>query len=830
MKFIELELVGYKRMMLVGITYFKITPTEAIQLILGTNGSGKSSLLDELTPLPGSNKDYSKEGSKTIKIEHKGSTYILKSTFEPHRHSLLRDKVELNPGGTQTVQKELVKDIFGITPVIHELLTGRVRFTNMPVASRRTWLTNLSNTDFSYAISVYNKAKQKLNDTSGALRLAKKRLVVESSKMYSPEDQDRIEKRVEETHELLQALIELRKPLDENLDNLKLNQDIFVSQVKSISKTLIKKLTQFKSRNSYTDAESIDKAIVDLQAKEAVGRLLIDEKHQRHLKVLEAIEVLKETGTDGIDGLNSRILSLKQDQNGLWTKKTRFTDIHPNPSIALIAIDHIKESIENILEDLPNNSSRYYSKATYKGLEIKRDSLQRDLTNLEYDRKAAEKELLHLESHKHSGELQCPSCSHRWTKGFDLAKYEACQDRIEKHSKTILEHSERLSETQSMLLSVTEYFEKYKALKRLESTLPVLDVLWIHIEENKLFFDNPNRILIDIEAFIKDINLDIKYHEVQLEIDRLEDLKKTAEFVGNQNLDKLIGEKEEIEASTHEITLGITRSITELSLAKFLKKEAEDIGSLSASLEGLEVSLDKNMKSTVETLRRTHFNEAVRSIQSTLALREQSLSELRNQKTVINDITSQIEYLEYSEICLKAVVKELSPTEGLIAEGLFGFIKVFLDQINSFIRKIWTYSLEVKCCQLSSDGKVELDYEFPISIKNDEIIVPDISLGSTAQKEVIDLAFKMISMKYLGLTDSPLFLDEFASSFDEAHRGGAIEVIKNITEQQNFSQLFMISHYNSIYGALTNAQVCVLCPDNVVIPKGSSYNSHVVIN
>ena len=74
MKIISLCLVGYRRFALNNIRTFTINPSEPIQMILGTNGSGKSSLIKELTPLPADSADYSSDGSKTIKILHHNNT------------------------------------------------------------------------------------------------------------------------------------------------------------------------------------------------------------------------------------------------------------------------------------------------------------------------------------------------------------------------------------------------------------------------------------------------------------------------------------------------------------------------------------------------------------------------------------------------------------------------------------------------------------------------------------------------------------------------------------------------------------------------------------
>ena len=68
MRIERLELFGYKRLMLANIQHFIYTPTSPYQLVLGTNGSGKSSILFELTPLPGHSSNYTKDGYKDITI------------------------------------------------------------------------------------------------------------------------------------------------------------------------------------------------------------------------------------------------------------------------------------------------------------------------------------------------------------------------------------------------------------------------------------------------------------------------------------------------------------------------------------------------------------------------------------------------------------------------------------------------------------------------------------------------------------------------------------------------------------------------------------------
>ena len=69
-----------------------------IQIFIGTNGSGKTSLLNELHPLPAIRSSYKKQGYKKLIVEHEGNEYILTSDFsdKTKAHSFIKNGEELN--------------------------------------------------------------------------------------------------------------------------------------------------------------------------------------------------------------------------------------------------------------------------------------------------------------------------------------------------------------------------------------------------------------------------------------------------------------------------------------------------------------------------------------------------------------------------------------------------------------------------------------------------------------------------------------------------------------------------------------------------------------
>jgi len=109
---------------------------------------------------------------------------------------------------------------------------------------------------------------------------------------------------------------------------------------------------------------------------------------------------------------------------------------------------------------------------------------------------------------------------------------------------------------------------------------------------------------------------------------------------------------------------------------------------------------------------------------------------------------------------------------------------------------------------------------------NNTDTINDVSEGSTGLKEVLDLAFRIIFMKYLGLNDFPLYLDEYAVNADTGNRIKAYTAIETILGP-NFSQVFLISHFESMFGRFSNADISVLSKENLLIDDDLTYNQHL---
>jgi hypothetical protein len=236
------------------------------------------------------------------------------------------------------------------------------------------------------------------------------------------------------------------------------------------------------------------------------------------------------------------------------------------------------------------------------------------------------------------------------------------------------------------------------------------------------------------------------------------------------------------------------------------------------------ISLEKLFNNYLVSLKNSIINENISQMNSTLGHIENKLNEKITMENLIKDLTSDVDNLTEDYGHFKLLMEELSPVNGLIAEQLYGNIQCIVSQMNEIISQIWTYDLEILPCGLESN---DLDYKFPLQVRSANNIADDIADGSTAQIEVVNFAFILVVMLYLDMSNYPLYADELGHSFDEQHRANVMNYVKLLIETKRHSQLFMISHYASSYGAMNQAEVCVLDSSNISTPM--THNKHVIM-
>lgn len=830
MKYTSIVLQGYKRMALNNINLISIEFTQAIQLILGTNGSGKSSLISEISPLPGNALDYTSEGSKKVSIEHHSNLYELVSIFAPTvKHSFSKDGVELNKGGTASVQRELVRKEFGITPEIHDLVIGQTNFTSMDTGTRRYWFTMLSDTSYDYAIKIYNKLCEKSRDVVGSLKTAKKRLVTETSKIISEEEKTNLVEQIHDLHRVLQEMLEFRQPTTKTTAEIESKAISIEKEIIALSRNLIKTKLLQAGKHNYSSLDAISQDIVNLEADTIVYKKLIDKYFEEHTSLQETIEILKAKGDHTLEELIEHAsLTEKAIDNVLDTLKLGL--VFEDYEHASIALETVYETITSVSSIIAINKNREFNKNNFVETNEKLLSQKTLLLNLTHQLNTFHAQKDHQDSHKTKSKIDCPKCLYSWSQGFDEELYEKILTAIENTQNRIDEVTTNITILEETKESILEYTTLFKQYQSCINNWPILDPLWDYLLTNKIITDEPRSLQAILGKLRYDFTLNAKVKVLTTELNRVKEVLRLSKQIGDEDINKTQLHQTRLENDIETTTGKLQTSLIAYKKLVAYKKDVENNLDLADKIDVLSRVFNSMYDEHKTILRNDALTDMIRGVQLILAKKEQLLSEINMQQAIIKDIQDQILYLELEDVSYKGLIKELSPTEGLIAEGMLGFISNFTKQINSFIDRVWTYKLEVVPCGMEDDGSIELNYKFPIKVDSLVATAPDVKKGSTSMRQIIDLAFRITAMKYLGLSDSPAYLDEFGSGLDAAHRVNAMQVVKTLIEDQPFTQLFMVSHYETSYGSLNNAEICVIGMSNIIIPKDAIVNRHVRIN
>ena len=831
MKILQLELIDYERFSLRGIREFKINFKEILQLILGSNGAGKSSLLEQLTPLPPDPKDFLKSGKKKIIIDHNGNIYTLTSVFSPKvEHSfIINNETELNDGGTITVQKDLVKQHFGITSDIHELILGVEKFSSMSFSRRKEWFIKLCDTNYDYAIKVFNKLKDRHRDITGAIKLAKKRLVIETEKLIKQDEEEKLIEEIRQLHNTLNILLEIRKPVEKDIDNILLDQE-------NIDKTLIKYSNTLSDLINQVNNESLNIDEIDSLIKQSDMEIFSLSNHisrlmEEHKDNSSKITILQRAEEATIDSIKTDINNLSKESNIF--KQNIIIEPISNAHSYLNILDSIKVNLIDIFNNIPINKDKKYSQEQLNNSKVKLEGLIIEKNNINSNLNDLYTKIKHMENHKDNPDTECPSCKYKFSLNYNPSILNGWKKKaLELEQRLNSEVEKSIRELESYIEDCTTYSHYYRQYIQLNRSWSGFSEYWNYLNSNQIVSDNPRYGITLINLIENDIQNQIKIEEISNTIKEKKDLLSSIEQVGGADLTTLINRNSNIDSELESLTNKQTKFVNQRKEYVNRKSVILSVEDLSKKIKSLMYEKRDLHKDHLESLRRIHFNNAIRELQSYLASKENILNNFSLQKSLAEDISFQIVQLEKNEKALSYLMSTLSPTEGMIAEGLLGFINVFVSQMNHFIKKIWTYPLVIKTCGIAEGDNIDIDYKFPLVVGNNrDKPVQDISKGSTGMLEIINLAFRITAMQYLGLSKYPLSLDEWGSGFDTAHREQAINAIKSLVDQNIFEQLFIISHYAESYGALSNPDICVLDDTNITLPKlNSKVNQNVIIN
>jgi len=844
MRYLSISLTKYKRIQLDANTRIFIRFDNTTQIILGTNGSGKSSIVAELTPLPSNKKHYLDGGGKVVVAEHNNNQYQFSSMKDGDsmRHSFVKNGVELNPGGTAPVQTKLAYQEFYITPDTHLLSLSKLKFTDMSATDRRQWFTRMADANFDFALSLYGKLKGRANVVYGSLKRTRERLVSEVNKQLKPEDRAQLKKEVAELHDALTLLLENRSPITKPIVDCERDLQYAVNELNQMSQRLFTlKFEAPYGTNAlmqpmrddwgvlrpvhYNSISEVDEAIQRFNQEIAVCTALQNEAFLQNNKLKEARDILEKTGTEGKEVLEMKLEVLRTARDATRnSSKLKF--VFTDPLAASSSYTAIEPVLKEVFENIPINDNRQFTGAGRDEMVKRHADLKEASRQLQLESNRATSQKEHMESHRNNKHLTCPKCSHTWSDGYDENRYQELVKKIEDLIVKYADNEKQLKQVEKDLEEWQAYSALYRQYMQVVNSTPVLRPFWDYLSDKQTITHYPRTGVNELYHLDNTIKAEVEAAKIDREIDEVVKLIAAKIEMGDQSLTEVVSQMASLEVKIESLTNQMAELTNAVAKHQQYRRQLAQSAELAVRIEQQLTKVEDIRTETVEMIRRDTLNHCIRQLQSNLSTKEETLKSMEMQAVLIADLENQIQVLTVEDEAVKNLVRELSPTDGLIAEGLLGFIADFTKKMNGLIKEIWSYPLVIHTCQPNEQGEAELDFKFPMSVNRRDNVVDDVSLGSTGIVQVIDLAFKIVAQHCLKQENFPLILDEFGTGFDEVHRIEAGKAIGRLIEHHNFSQLFMISHYSASYGTLPHAQICVLHAGNITVPE--KYNEHVV--
>lgn len=827
MKILELELTQYIRLSLNNIRYFKLTLKEIVQLILGTNGSGKSSVLYELTPLPASDKNYYKGGRKRIVLTHNGKTYELISDFKNGQdHYFYVDGENLNIGRNVTMQKELVKEHFNITTETHKILLGVEDFTDMSATRRREVFTMLCSVDYTFAIKLYKKITEALRDTQGSLKKLKKRLGEETMQALKEEEIASMRARLADLNRESQTMYMLRNADALSVFDARDNTHRTLSDIATLTeqfhgvRKILKDKCYIMPEEYQMDIESVRDQLSGVEA--VYGRLA-----EEFMNASVEVNSVADLEAEDVGELEETIVRSNKLAKELMARRKQPLEGF-NALRASQSMDVVYESLYSVLTDLPTDPD---GKMTSAALNEVMDKLRdRELSlRVNADKLVGfehrEKHLMEMANSEH---IDCPKCEHKWQLGYSEDAHTHVKTRIAAGRAIVAKLKGEIDILTEQRDSLNAYSTLYREYIRITRSTPELQPLWNLINEEDAVRKAPSRALTIIELVRGDLQLEMQVGAIR---DKITTDMKRLEMANYAQSSAIKAKKVRMDQLEQEIgrlsqeKVLIQNKLYELTTTQRQIKRLHEIGD---KLRQSKEKFEQGAINIVAAVKNEVIDHALADTHREIAFLSTRIHSIDQQETLLNDLKQSITIHEKEEKAYKALASSLSPVDGLIAQGMLGFIRNYAARMNAIIAKIWTYRMEMHDCSTDPDS-AELSYKFPVSTPNLPKPTPDVSETSAGQQEMLNLAFRIVAAQCLGLDRGWLALDEFGKAFDESHREAATQVVRQLLEQLNFSQLFMISHYEASYGAFYSAQVSVMDKRNITVPANRKVNELTVI-
>lgn len=777
LKFIQLIVVGYNRLALSDTKSYTIT-FKNIHLILGTNGSGKSSLLELVTPLPPNRKDFIEGGFKEIIFELDTDIYRIFS--QDNKHTVYKNnELELENAGLKTMI-DYCKDVFNITPLIHKFMLGKINITNMSLQERKEFITNISHVDYTYANKLYNNLKKKLRDEQAILKHLNNKVLSLKEYIINEDEIVKLNKKKDELTQVLYSLYSLK----ENTIN---SDDSHIDIKKLLDKTN-QLLIQAKDVNLYNRVDELNGKLHILRndkLKLEKEKNILSDKLFEMSKMLSSNELESKLTNINLEIESKtigRIFKVTEDEyskyKDIWSQCSN--DIQTILNNLLEDIFSIKDmDVDTILD----NYNKHID--VYNNYKTEADRLKQLLDTLE----TKERDYMSISKGLCCSNCNTPIINDKLLSILDMdkklkVKYRKELDIIENKWFIHKQNSNPINDYK-LYTSGMERIRNLKLDKFINTTDSLFNI-----------FNNLNTIERDIRVYSDVLSLENEKGKI-LEL-------------SNSILDENSFKQTELEYDNVKMKIELL-NMEEYEILNYIKMY-DTINSNIVDIKKYINNSNKKRKQNIIKIKNDSIDLLINDIKLELNNLNIQIDKYNHSIREENSLQLEISKSEEDIRLLEIVISELSPSTGLIADSIKSFLLKYINEVNSIINSVWSYRLDVLAYDVNDLDK-GITYRFPVkTIEADNS--DDINNTSESMREIISLAFRLISLKYLGLGLYPLMIDEFGRSMDEVHLIKSYDLLENIVEESEI-QMFIIAHIKTAYTRFSNAGISIISDLNL---------------
>lgn len=809
MKFIKAVIHLHDAFTLGRIKTLEIDFTKSnVFIILGSNGSGKSSLLQLLLNWPDDHQRYQPGGYKTVEILNEGSLYSLTCQHNGQdKYVLIKEGQTVYKGSHGQMFASMVQEHLGFSKLYKSLLLENAQVTKMNSAQRSQWLMDLSGIDYTWALALYDKLKSKRNMFSGSSKVNAQRLAQMSQEVISDSDEAKLRDKQKQLLRSVDYMHSVRVPpsmsVEDALDSL--------SQHKQSFKSLLNKISSNRYINVQADSiEGVQAVLERLKGTVIAQQSLINHKHEL---AQQCRNIIEEQSTQSLEVIKNQIDLTTLELNQKVT------------TLTICSLDDLNichrayKDYTHLNSWIVDYSSNLKSAGVYSPEELtkSKDTHHQALSRSHELQAALERISLrieHYENHLSNGNVDCPNCKHSFIAGYNLSDHQSSKEKLTLVKELIQAHNVTLTKVKNELNHQEHKKELWYTWSKFVNDYGYmghwLNAIMVKFTQEGIDLNSTwERLGVEIQRLIECRDL---YNKINVLDSKMALAKNKDAVMVDKASQELIVYNQQLDTLSKKLKV-----LSDL-VVKFDKRltDMKQYDSLKNQITQSHVKTSELLKNIDEVHRQHYFNHALQQMQQDLASVQFQIKKVDQSSAMIEGVKTNLEQDKYMAQCWGALSKAMSPKDGIIGKSLVAFLSEFFDNINDFISQVWTYELQVMPIEITDDGQLDMSYDF--KMVQDGKVLKDIGMGSAAMKYIVDLAFRLTAL--LRLKNSGIaMLDEPFTSLDQSHRSQASFAMRSLIESDLFEQLFIISHHSEFHDIFTSANVICLDPRNISVPS-----------